>query len=308
LGVIDTIAAGFRTVTRRIWLILLPLALDLMLWRGPRLSIAPLVEKMIAWMQASIASVATTSDAAIPSVYDLNVTADTLRDTIGRMNLFSALAVGRLGFPSIAGMQPIQDSQSVIAIESPWAALGLQALLLAVGLWIASLYLSVLAYPVRGTRVDLSALPRDSLTNWGRLATVFVPLSLILSFALSISLLLGPLLILTGIALLWLLFFLSLVPPAIVLAGDTPWRAIVSSFGIARLNLWPTLALLLLINLLSAGLGVLFMRWLSTNLALGLAAIVANAYVGTALTLALFIFYRDRLARLHQLLAERRSA
>jgi len=307
LGVIDTIAAGFSTVTRRLWLILLPLALDLALWLGPKFSIAPLVEKLIAWMETSMASVANLSEAGMPSVYDFHLMAETLRDTAGRINLLGSLAVGRLGFPSIAGAQPIQEAQTVIAISNPWAAVGLQVLFLGIGLWIASLYLTLLAYPVRGANVNLAALLRESVINWLKLALVFVPLSFFLTFALSFSLLLGPLLILVGLGVLWLVFFLSLTPAAIVLAGDTPWHAIVNSFGIARLNLWPTLALLLLINLLSAGLGVIFVRWLSASALVGLAAIVANAYVGTALTASLFIFYRDRLARLHQMLAERRS-
>lgn len=307
MGVVDTIAAGFGTVARRLWLIVLPLALDLVLWRGPKFSIAPLVEKTIAWLQATATSLASQAVAGVPSMYDLNLMADMLRDTAGRINLLGALAVGRLGFPSIAGAQPIEDAQTIIAISNPWAALGLQALFLAVGIWIASLYLSILAYPVRGASVNVHALLRESILNGLKLALVFVPLSFFVAFALSIGLLLGPLLILVGLGVLWLVFFLSLVPPAIVLAGDTPWRAIVNSFGIARLNLWPTVALLVLINLLSTGLGLIFVRWLSGNALLGLAAIVANAFVGTALTASLFIYYRDRQARLHQMLAERRS-
>ena len=45
LGVIESLARGFETVSRRLGLILLPLALDLFLWTGPRLSINSLVQQ-----------------------------------------------------------------------------------------------------------------------------------------------------------------------------------------------------------------------------------------------------------------------
>jgi hypothetical protein len=36
-SVIDTLTAGYETINRRPWLILLPIALDLLFWLGPKL-------------------------------------------------------------------------------------------------------------------------------------------------------------------------------------------------------------------------------------------------------------------------------
>src|SRR5574340_324814 len=44
---IPTIMAGFNTVANRIWLILIPVALDLLLWFAPKLSIKNLIMPQI---------------------------------------------------------------------------------------------------------------------------------------------------------------------------------------------------------------------------------------------------------------------
>ena len=41
-GVIDTLTAGYETINRRLWLLLLPVGLDLLFWLGPKLSIVRL--------------------------------------------------------------------------------------------------------------------------------------------------------------------------------------------------------------------------------------------------------------------------
>src|SRR5438552_14178602 len=38
-GLIDTLQAGFNTINRHLWLLLLPLIVDLLLWVGPQLTI-----------------------------------------------------------------------------------------------------------------------------------------------------------------------------------------------------------------------------------------------------------------------------
>ncbi|MBA2448513.1 MAG: hypothetical protein H0V51_10865, partial [Chloroflexi bacterium] len=47
-GVVDTLSAGYRIVNRRPWLVLGPVALDLFLWFGPRVSVAPLIGPLLA--------------------------------------------------------------------------------------------------------------------------------------------------------------------------------------------------------------------------------------------------------------------
>ena len=50
LGVIGSLAAGFEMIGRNLSLITLPVLLDLLLWLGPRISVAPLLEQLVAFM------------------------------------------------------------------------------------------------------------------------------------------------------------------------------------------------------------------------------------------------------------------
>ena len=126
---------------------------------------------------------------------------------------------------------------------------------------------------------------------------------------LSFGALLGPLVFFVGVGLLWIAVFIAFVPQAIALAHETPWRAVVSSFVVVRFNFWRTIGLLALTNLLSTGLGLIFVRLLQRGpFLVGVLAIVANAYVGTALTTALFIFYRDRLLMLREVVERERMS
>ena len=55
LGVVGSLAAGFEMVGRHLGLIVLPVLIDLFLWLGPRVSIAPLVEQFTAFLLAQSA-------------------------------------------------------------------------------------------------------------------------------------------------------------------------------------------------------------------------------------------------------------
>ena len=45
MGIIDSLSAGYRFMTRKLGLILIPVALDLLLWWLPRFSVAPLFQQ-----------------------------------------------------------------------------------------------------------------------------------------------------------------------------------------------------------------------------------------------------------------------
>src|SRR2546422_9788340 len=43
-GLIDTLQAGFDTVNRNLWLLALPIAIDVFFWLGPQLTLGSLAE------------------------------------------------------------------------------------------------------------------------------------------------------------------------------------------------------------------------------------------------------------------------
>ncbi len=309
MGVIDTITAGFRTLSRRVWIILLPVALDLWLWRGPKLSIAPLVEDLIAWVEGMFQAMPAESG-AVPALLDMQAMAQLLREMVGARNIFGLLVWGRLGFPSVAAALPINAATDrVIALSQVGVALLAQIALWGWGLFLASVFLLLVSYSVMDERPRLERFWRQALVSFVGLVVVFVPLSFMATMALSFGALLGPLVVFVAVGILWVAVFIAFVPQAITLAHEPPWRAIVSSFVVVRFNLWRTIALLVLTNILSTGLGLIFVRLLQRGpFLVGVLAIVANAYVGTALTAALFIFYRDRLAMLREMAERERMA
>jgi hypothetical protein len=101
----------------------------------------------------------------------------------------------------------------------------------------------------------------------------------------------------------WVSFYGIFFVPALAVNEVSIWRAIWNSFNIVLRNFWPTLGLFLLINLIGGGLTILWQQ-LGHGSWLTLIGIIGNAYVGTGLIAASFLFYRDRYTRWQELVAE----
>src|ERR687883_1725823 len=46
-GVIDTLSAGYVALNRQLWVLLVPILVDLLLWLGPHVSYSPLVDPTV---------------------------------------------------------------------------------------------------------------------------------------------------------------------------------------------------------------------------------------------------------------------
>jgi hypothetical protein len=314
LGIIDTLSAGFRTVSRRLWLVVVPVLLDLYLWLGPKLSIRPIIERLVTLFRTMMATASMPpANGSADAVAMAELMLHTFEETLGSINLFALLAWGRLGVPSVTGVAFIpENARWTIEISGYGQALVLQLLLLGAGLLIACVYLSMLADTLRINNEEsfmarLRFLMRRVPTYWLHLAIIFVPLSMLFMFTLSVGMLLGPLSVFVAVGVLWAMLFLAFVPQAVTLAEHRPLMALWSSVAIVRINFWSTLGIVLLTNVIGAGLGLIWNQLLLGSTVGTLAAILANAYVGTGLTMALFIFYRDRIILLRQRLEEQRS-
>jgi hypothetical protein len=209
----------------------------------------------------------------------------------------------------VAGLIPIKPGVgTVIELSGYGQMLLVQVLILGLGLLIASLFLGLLAQAVRGENPDLGELVTQVPIYWSHLAMVLAPFGLFLIFSISVSLLFGPLSIFVLVGLIWLMLYMSFFPHAVTLLHQKPLNALGSSFRLVRSNFWPTLGLLVLVNVLSTGLGLIWARLLARSALTTIVAILANAYIGTGLTLALFIFFRDRMAMLTEARGLQRSA
>ena len=61
-GVIDTLGSGYRILNRHLYLLLLPILLDLFYWLGPRLSIDPVARRALQFVD-DLAATSTTAAA-----------------------------------------------------------------------------------------------------------------------------------------------------------------------------------------------------------------------------------------------------
>jgi hypothetical protein len=306
MGVIDTVSAGFRLVLKRPWLIVLPLLLDLFLWQGPKLSMSAVVDQWQTTLSSLSTDLAATGGAG-SEAYTESLDA-LLDDTVRSTNLFGALVWTMLGVPNVTGSLPILPGDSPLQITTTWQLSLVQLAILATGLLLAALYLNLVASAVRDESPTLAGLAGATARTWTRLALVAVPVALAIISTLVVLTLLGILALVLAMGFLWILVCIAFVPQGIALGRQGAWGAVISSYLVVRTNLWPTLGLLILTNLLSSGLGLIWMRLAGPSTMGTLAAILLSATVGTSLTAAMFLFYRDRLAALQRAVATARSA
>lgn len=325
-GVIDTLSAGYQAVNRRPGLIAIPLLLDLFLWLGPRLSIAPLVRHALSLYDLLLQQALAGATLSAEQVSQLQVASAQVRQMAEQsatsFNLFSLLASGRLGVPSLlAGVSTKAGfwSPPVVTIDNGLAFLGLAIVLLLAGLLVGALYLGAITQGVRDDRFAPALLLRQVGRYWVQVVAYLTLLASLLfllgapfAFVLGMATLFSPLLgsFLLGLAWvigIWTAIYLFFALAAIFVSEVGPLQAIWHSFNVVRLNLWATLGLIIVISVIGLGMPLLWEMFVGNPWGV-LAGIAGNAYIGTGLSAASLIFYRHRYADWQAQLAAVRGA
>ncbi len=331
VGVIDALSQGLNQTRRRPWLLLIPIAIDLVLWLAPRVSVSPLLQQLLRGWELLLRT--TYSPAQLTTMNEMLIS---IRDAVGQvggqLNLAEALTGGWLGMPSVLSgsqvtrMTFISDlvlAPAGLTVELPRIATAPFAggtmeigqwgmLLLAVaGLWLggqllAALYLRWVASSwlcencwsgARGLLGLALQLAGFSIV----VAAAITLLRLPLAFALTLLMLssnpgLGVLAMMVGGLALWLtLWFLTalfFVIEAILLEHQNVWRSLVRSAQLVHRNFSAAMSLALVINVLVLGFRVVWGLIGDTSVGTVL-AIVGNAYLSTSMLLASFAFYAD---------------
>jgi len=314
MGVIDTLSAGYNLVNQRLWLILVPVLLDLLLWLGPRLSVAPLLMEMVRFIPPATEMGPDYAEA-------LEQARQAMLQMAQEFNLLGLLAAGFLGVPSLMGVTSLSASFSghVVFMLYDWLAVFLLAIALTIAsVWLGAIYLVPLAQVVREGRVMLPALVRQCwITGWRLLLYVTFLLAIMAFWGAPLSLVIGIIMAfnpdlatffvgLLWIAILWVAFYLFFVVQSVTVGQTGVLRSLWNSLNVVRWNLGSALGLVILVNLVQRGMPIVW-RWLAQEpwgVPLG---IVGNAYIGTGLTAATMIFYRDRYALWQGMLARRLS-
>lgn len=327
LGVIDSLQRGFNLINRHLWLLLPPLLVDVFLWRSPRLSVAPLINRQFELLMQQAAT-----NASLPA--EATAMVEGFRQSVAGFNLFSLLAGVITGLPSYlsrldaAGESGV--SGLVVSVADVRMALLYAAGLIPIGLLIGSLWLALMVRSLSaeaeetqpGARKTPSAggSERAERPNWGqtmrRAGWAWLNLSLYLALLLLMTfvaafffvILMAILVAMAGAngvalasvawlifvwAVLWVGIGLSFVVSAIVLDGVNVARAAWRSLNVVGRNLPGTIGLLILSLVLTEGFARIWLllsdnRW---GVPIGM---VGYAYIGAALTAAMLFFYRAR--------------
>jgi hypothetical protein len=332
-GIIETLSAGFAAISKRFWILSIPIALDLFLWLGPKISLYPLLQRGLEWMQAIAASQPNSETLANAQQLWQQMNMGQAWEQFGQQfNLFSLLpgvnvvallSLGLLDLPSLAVSNvlpnPLADVMPSVQISDGWTAAGLAVALLAGGLLLSVLYQGLIAQEVREEQLNLRYLLRRSWIYWRYLARVavgFLMLLIIIGWpALLLFFVIGALsptlmqflFLLASLALFWIALYLSLTPHGILLGEEKPVVALLTSVNLIQRNFGSAMFLLLLSRLIRLGLGLvwpLLMRTVPGTVV----AIVGNSFVCAGLAAASFIFYRDRFTVWREQLAQAMAA
>ncbi len=306
IGVIDSLQGGFNLVNRRPWLLLLPVIVDLVLWRGPKLSLAPLFQR---------AQELIFSQPELPAEFaeSAELASETMLSFGDSFNLLSLLSGAVIGFPSylsrIDAASTVSAGGSVIELTSVSTVLLYAVGLILVGLLFGSIWLALIVHYLK-----------DDLNTWrsvfGRIGWIWLNAALFLAaiilLFLAVSGFLGILLTMLalvagsgGLALVailqmaallivvWISIGLSLTISAIALDGINAARAVWRSLNVVGRNLSSTLGLLVIGLVLTEGFARIWLIISSNDWGVPI-GILGTAYIGTALITATLLFYRGR--------------
>ena len=307
MGIIDSISAGYRFLGRRVELILIPVLLDLLLWLSPQVGITPILQRIgDAYTQMG-------AGVTMPAGFDEVTGATTeMLDVMGETtNLLGALISGTLmHVPSIAAALTPPITRDPIEIANSFVALAIWLGLALLGLFLGVLYMELLArvLPLGAASkpAGMGALGRATLRHLGKVLLYIVLLAVFglvaivpLSIIVGILLMLAPALGTMAMAVAGGLFFVAavylfFVTAAIVLDDIGVFEAAGRSIQIVRKNFLPVVGFVVLITVIGLGIAMLLASLAATSPFLAVLAIVANAWIGTGLTMALLVFYRSR--------------
>jgi hypothetical protein len=308
-GVIETLSAGYTAVNRQLWVLMLPILLDVFLWLGPHVSYSPLVGPVVTQAAEWTRQVALGPRRG-PSTPDLVGSLDDSRQWLiartDETNGLNVLAWSPIALPSPATLPSASDE---LAFVSGWfeglALLGASA---GLGLLLGGWFYAGLANASAGVRGGPLAAgrgtPRAVIDVLGLIGVLLVtafllgiPVLLLIGFTALLSppvAALGG--VLVGLGVLFAAVHLFFAIDAIFISNAGPLTAIQRSVGVVRRHLRPSVALILLTWLILAGMAQVWDVLDNTlqspfGVALG---ILGNAYIASGLIAAGMIFYTQR--------------
>ncbi|NWF65074.1 MAG: hypothetical protein HXY38_12295 [Chloroflexi bacterium] len=297
-GIINSIKAGFDAIAAHITSILLPLALNLFLWLGPRLR----METLFNSLESNLMSVWQQSGQM--SAENIQQTLEAYKQMSQSVNLFSVVRTLPIGISRL--FMPTQaDFATPLGLPANLQVTGLSLPLWLIALtfigWVGgALYFRNVAWAVYAGKI--AALPvfraivqsvlLSILFNMV-LTAIAIPVMLIIFVASRISLVLGNLVVLfMAFGSVWVIVPLFFWAHGVFLNRQNVFTSMLSSIQLTRFTLPTSSLFVLTVFLLAYGLNVLW-RMPAQDSWLTLFGIFGHAFVTTALLAASFIYYHD---------------
>ena len=301
-GVIVSLRAGFDAVANHVWLILLPLVLDIFLWLGPRLSVDSLLRPFVRYMFAQARRGVGSSE-----VDRFLETQTIFLDGLQSFNLLSLISKFRtfpIGISSLlAEKMPVESpigEQSIVQISSVPLLLLIAMLLTGIGWVVGGLYFRWVSGATLGQQETGISLLRAVVQTLILSVCWFIGLMVVvlpIMFVLTLLTMINP--ILANIAMFvilllafWLIVPFFFMPHGIFARGQNAFLSILTSIRMARFTFPSSGMFVISVLVLSQGLNYLWSvppdnSWMT------LVGIAGHAFITTAVLAASFVYYRD---------------
>lgn len=296
--VIKTIFQGLELVANKLYLILLPLLLDLVLWLGPKYSLKNLFEP---YLKDSL-SLLQSLNSPVLSV-QITEAQGMWQGLITQFNMLNFLRTIPIGVPALMTSKtveatPIGTTQVVQLTNLSNAFLMMVALLL-IGFILGCLYLAWISSKVFKDSDWRQFLPHSANALIFVVAVIvgivlfILPVSLLLSLLALFSTFLAEIVLFLALFLLiWLLYPLIFTPHGIFSFQQKLTDSIKNSIRIVRSTTPITGLFMILVVLIPTGLNQLW-RVPQTDSWFMLVGILGHAFLTTAMFAASFVYFRD---------------
>lgn len=300
-GVVGSLRAGFDAVASHLTVALVPLALDLLLWLGPRLRVDRLFRPFFneLFRYASFGGI---SSSDLKTLQD---NSSLILDQLKQYNLLGTLRTFPIGvFSLMSGTMPGKTPLGTpfsIQVDSVFTLLGWLVLLTLIGWLCGGLFFRWVSLIVEApsqsedTRLGQSIFQTMllSLLYFVLLIMIGTPVLIVLALLIAASPLLAQgMLLILGLLSMWLIVPLFFSPHGIFMRQQNAFSSIYTSLRMARFTL-PTSSLFVLsVILIAYGLNFLW-NIPSPDSWMALVGIAGHAFITTSLLAASFIYYRD---------------
>ncbi len=312
-GIIGSLRLGFDAIAGNVSVILMPLALDLLLWLGPHLSMDRVMQPVLTSFSALAAGNGLKAE-------DIKSSLDLYSRFFQAFNLLGILRTFPIGISSLmSGNMPTNTPWGLPAVwelVSPFQVLGFTFLLIFVGWVLGGLYFRwVAALAIPGlTAENRPQAARAVLQTviyavvWSAICWIVgLPLAGLLYILFTVNAMLGEgVLLLLGFLSMWLIVPIFFSPYGIFVRKQNALASILSGFEMTRFTLPTSSLFVLVVFLLGVGLNFLWSKP-TTDSWLVLVGIFGHAFITTALLASSFVYYNNMTLWLQMALTRLRS-